>query len=101
MDIKNITSESLRRILRLIDQKDNLLKAVTEVENEMAKVLGGTVGTVAGVFGVAAASAKPAGVKPTGVKPRKQKRTVSPEGRARMAAAQKARWAAKRAGKSA
>jgi hypothetical protein len=43
---------------------------------------------------------RPAGAVKAVAKPMKKKRTMSPEGRARIAAAQKARWAAqKKAGK--
>ena len=44
-----------------------------------------------------AAAARPAAKKPSSVKKAKRKLNLSPEGRARLAAAMKARWAGKRA----
>ena len=41
MDIKHITSDSLRRLLSLTDKKAQLIKAVSEVEDQIAKALKG------------------------------------------------------------
>ena len=39
MDIKHITSDTLRSLLGLTDKKDQLIKAVAGVEDELAKAL--------------------------------------------------------------
>lgn len=41
MDIKHITSDSLRRLLSLTDKKEQLIRAVSDIENEIAKTLKG------------------------------------------------------------
>ena len=41
MDISHITSQSLRRILNLTERKDQLVKLVAELENEISKVFSG------------------------------------------------------------
>lgn len=41
MDLSHITSQSLRRVLTLTERKDELVKLVSELENEIAKVLSG------------------------------------------------------------
>jgi len=46
MEIKHITSDSLRRLLSLTEKKELLIKAVTDVENEIASALKGA-GTAA------------------------------------------------------
>jgi hypothetical protein len=45
MDIKHITSDSLRRLLSLTDKKDQLIKAVADVENQIARTLKGAAST--------------------------------------------------------
>ena len=107
MDISHITSQSLRSLLSLTEKKDELLQGIEEVHAEIIRTLkGGVVGVVeiiksqtatprsasAAKTPVAAAPVKP-------VKPAKAKRTMSAEGRARISAATKARWAARRADK--
>ena len=43
MDLSHITSQSLRRILNLAERKDQLVKLVAELENEITKVFSGVV----------------------------------------------------------
>ena len=45
MDIKHITSDSLRRLLSLTTKKEQLIKAVSDVENEIASALKGAATT--------------------------------------------------------
>jgi DNA-binding MarR family transcriptional regulator len=175
MDIKHITSDSLRRLLSLTDKKEQLINAVADIESEIAKTLKGAATTVveaaeavtpfkparkakkakgtkssgglkerilalleaagdeglrvkdiaeklgskAGNISVwfsttgkdittkvqpgryAVKGVKPAASVPKAAKPAKRKSKISPEGRARIAAATKARWAARRAAKTA
>jgi len=97
MDIKHITSDPLRRLLSLTEKKDQLIKAVTDVENEIVRVIGGAATTVADVVeSVSPGKAPKQGAKPAAAKPAKKKRTMSAAGRARISAATKARWAARR-----
>lgn len=46
MNIKHITSDSLRRLLSLTDKKEQLIKSIQEVENEIARSLTGAATTV-------------------------------------------------------
>lgn len=46
MNIKHITSDSLRHLLSLTDKKEQLIKGIQEVENEIAKTLKGAATTV-------------------------------------------------------
>jgi hypothetical protein len=94
MDIKHITSDTLRSLLGLTDKKDQLIKAVAGVEDELAKALKSiTTTALDAVESVTPGkSAKPA-------KPVKKKRKMSREARARISAASKARWAAHRSKK--
>jgi len=102
MNIKHITSESLRRLLTLTEKKDQLIKAVTDVENEIANALSGAATTVSDFVEVLApGKATTKNSKPAAAKSAKKKRQISPESRAKMAAAAKARWASKRSGKKA
>jgi hypothetical protein len=180
MDIKHITSDSLRRLLSLTTKKEQLIKAVSDVENEIARALKGAATTAvevaeavtpfkpkkkskgskpgslkdrilalleaAGDEGVrvkdiaeklaakpgniavwfsttgkaittkvspgrfarkgaekSSAMAKPAKAPKPAKKPRKAKKKsgLTPEGRAKLAANMKARWAARKAGKPA
>ena len=41
MDLSHITSQSLRRILNLTEQKDRLVSLVAELETEISKVFSG------------------------------------------------------------
>ena len=173
MDIKHITSDSLRRLLNLTTKKEQLIKAVSDVENEIASAFKGAATTAvevaeavtpfkpkksnrnkpgslkdrilalleaAGDEGIRVKdiaeklAAKPANIavwfsttgktitkkvapgrfakstsltKPAKAKAAKKpakakkKSGLTPEGRAKLAASMKARWAAKRAGKPA
>ncbi len=46
MEIKHITSQSLRRLLSLTEKKEQLIKGIQDVENEIAKTLKGAAATV-------------------------------------------------------
>jgi hypothetical protein len=108
MDIKHITSDTLRSLLGLTDKKDQLIKAVAGVEDELAKALKSiTTTALHAVESVSPGkSTKPAkkkrkmSRKTSARKSVKSKRTMSAEGRARISAATKARWAARRAAKA-
>ena len=179
MDIKHITSDSLRRLLSLTTKKEQLIKAVSDVENEIASALKGAATTAVEVAEAVTPfkpKKKPKGSKPGSLKDRilalleaagdegvrvkdiaeklatkpgniavwfsttgkaitkkvapgrfakkgaavpsapakpakahkaakklgkaKRKSGLTPQGRAKLAASMKARWAAKRAGKS-
>lgn len=45
MDIKHITSDSLRRLLSLTDKKEQLIQAVSDIESEIARTLKGAATT--------------------------------------------------------
>ncbi len=108
MDISHITSHSLRSLLSLTERKDELLQGIEEVHAEIIRTLkGGVVGVVEIItsqpaIARPAPAAKPVAVAPmkTVKPPKAKKRTMSLEGRARISAATKARWAARRAAKS-
>ncbi|MFA7345171.1 MAG: hypothetical protein WC003_12780 [Terrimicrobiaceae bacterium] len=76
MDIKHITSESLRRLLGLTDKKEQLVKAVADVEDQIANALKGvataTVEAAEAVtpFKPAKKAGKAKGNKPGGLKER-------------------------------
>lgn len=96
MDIKHLTSDTLRSLLSITSKKEQLIKAVADIENEIAKALKWPVTSVADVVTpskTAKAAKKPAKSK--------KKSGITPEGRAKLAANMKARWAARRAGKPA
>ncbi|MEI6492594.1 MAG: hypothetical protein WCO94_08605 [Verrucomicrobiota bacterium] len=188
MDIKHITSDSLRRLLSLTDKKEQLIKAVSEVEDQIVRTLKGAATTTVevaeavtpfkrakkakkarkskgskpgglkerilalleeagdegirvkdlaaklaskpgniavwfsttgkklvtkvepgryAVKGAKKSAAKPAAAAPVAAarkktsKPAKKKGGITPEGRAKLAANMKARWAARKAGKPA
>jgi hypothetical protein len=102
MDITHITSDSLRRILGLTEKKDQLISAIADVENQLVSVFEAvSAKTSEAVKSLAPAKAAKKSPKPAASKPAKKKRNISPEGRAKMAQAAKARWAARRAGKTA
>lgn len=46
MDLSHITSQSLRRVLNLIERKDQLVALIAELETEIAKALSGAVAKV-------------------------------------------------------
>ena len=91
MDIKHITSDTLRSLLGLTDKKDQLIKAVAGVEDELAKALKSITTTALDAVETVT-PAKPG-------KPVKKKRKMSREARARISAATKTRWAAHRSKK--
>jgi hypothetical protein len=113
MDIKHITSDTLRSLLSITSKKEQLIQAVADIENEIAKVLKGTVTSVVETAEAITPSkpakrrkkrAKKAKATKVAKKPdksKKRKSSLTPEGRAKLAANMKARWAAKRAGKPA
>ena len=79
MDIKHITSDSLRRLLSLTDKKAQLIKAVSDVEDQIAKALKGAATTTLDVAEAVTpfkpakkgkASKKSRGTKPGGLKER-------------------------------
>jgi restriction endonuclease Mrr len=112
MDIKHLTSDTLRSLLSITSKKEQLIKAVADIENEIAKVIKGTVTTVVETAEAVTPSkpakrknrskktkATKAAKKPA--KSKKRKSGITPEGRARLAANMKARWAARKAAKPA
>ena len=109
MDISHITSQSLRSLLSLTEKKDELLQGIEEVHAEIIRTLKGGVVGVVEIIKSQTATPRSASAAKTAVaaapvktdKPAKAKRTMSAEGRARISAATKARWAARRAGKAA
>jgi|ERR1019366_2522698 hypothetical protein len=76
-----ITNISVQQLRQAADLKEKIL----ELENELSQLLGSTTQTVA--------------VKPAAAKAPKKKGGMSAAGKARIAAAQKARWAKVRAAK--
>ena len=46
MDIKHLTSDTLRSLLSITSKKEDLIKAVADIENEIAKALKGAVASV-------------------------------------------------------
>jgi len=109
MDIKHITSDTLRSLLSITSKKEQLIKAVADIETEIAKALKWPITSVAD----AVTASKPAKRKKRNKKAKatkiakkpaklkKRKSGLSPEGRAKLAANMKARWAARKAGKPA
>jgi len=107
MDLTHFTSDTLRSLLNLTEAKEELLRAIQEVENDIAKLFTGSGSSVVATKGKKRGR-KPKTVKatakvkaPNPAKPEKKKRNVSPEVRAKMAAMMKARWEAKRVAASA
>ena len=74
MDLKHITSHSLRSLLNLTTKKDELIKGIEEVETEIAKTLKG-VASVAVEMVEAVTPAKPK-EKPAGKPRNKGKRAA-------------------------
>ena len=113
MDIKHITSDTLRSLLSITSKKEQLIKAVADIENEIAKVIKGAatsvVETAESITPSKAArrrekrsrKTKTTKVSKKPAKAKKQKSGLTPEGRAKLAANMKARWAARKAGKPA
>jgi len=46
MDIKHLTSDTLRSLLSITSKKEDLIKAVADIENEIANVIKGAVTSV-------------------------------------------------------
>jgi len=104
MDISLINSQSLLHLLSLTEKKEELLQILEQIDAEIIRTLKGGVVfeniTSQPAIARPAPAAKSVALVPSKtVKPAKaKKRTMSPEGRARISAATKARWAALRAG---
>jgi len=86
----NITADALRRAAAIRDQIEKLQAQVSSILSGTAPRRGRKPGRVAGPVAKKAA--------PVSAKPRKR-RKLSPEARARIVAAVKARWAREKAGK--
>jgi hypothetical protein len=104
MDIKHLTSDTLRSLLSITSKKEQLIKAVADIENEIAKALKWPVNSVADVYKPAKRKIRSKKAKETKAaknpaKSKKRKSGITPKGRARLAANMKALWAARRAGK--
>ncbi|MCX6970763.1 MAG: hypothetical protein NTV93_11535 [Verrucomicrobia bacterium] len=109
MDISLINSQSLFHLLSLTEKKEELLQIVGQIDAEIIRTLKGgislevvEIASSSVITRPAPAAKNPVAVTPVKtVKPAKAKRTMSAEGRARISAATKARWAARRADKAA
>jgi len=101
MDISLINSQPLLRLLNLTERKEELLKLIEEIDAAIIQTLQGGVSVE--VIQISSASAKPASKPAVKAlpKPDKAKGKMSPAGRARISSMMKARWAARKAGKSA
>ena len=107
MDIKHLTSDTLRSLLSITSKKEQLINAVADIENEIAKVIKWPAISDTVTPSKPArrkkrstkAKATKAAKKPA--KSKKRKSGLTPEGRAKLAANMKARWAARKAGKPA
>jgi len=74
MELKHITSHTLRSLLSLTTKKDELIKGIEEVETEIAKTLKGVASAAVGmVESVTPAKRKE---KPAGKPRKKVKRTA-------------------------
>ena len=104
MDISLINSQSLLRLLALTEKKEELLGIVDNIDAAIIATLKGGVSVeVASVPASAAPAQKPVASLKAPAKPAKAKKKsgLTPEGRAKLAANMKARWAARKAGKPA
>jgi hypothetical protein len=106
MDIKHLTSDTLRSLLSITSKKEQLIKAVADIENEIAKALKWPVISVADASKPVKRKKRSKKTKATKIakkpaKSKKRKSGLTPEGRAKLAANMKARWAARKAGKPA
>ena len=103
MDISLINSQSLLHLLSLTEKKEELLQILGQIDAEIIRTLKGGISVEVVEIASSPTIAKtPVAVAPVKTaKPAKAKRTMSAEGRARISAATKARWAARRAGKAA
>ena len=110
MSLTHITSQSLLHLLSLTEKKEEILQILERIDAEIIRTLhsGISVEVVEIASSPAIALPAPTAKNPVAVAPittvkapKAKKRTMSPEGRARISAATKARWAARRAGKAA
>ena len=114
MDISLINSQSLLQLLGLVEKKEQLLLVLQEIDSAIIDALkGGTVSVeilevakkpASAVLPPAPAATRTVAAGEAPSKPAKvakKNSKMSPEGRARIGAAAKARWAAARAAKSA
>lgn len=112
MNLTHITSYSIRHLLNLTEKKEQFLKGIEEVENEIAKALKGAATSFVEaaeavtpfkpakkVIGKKSRKAKSIKIAKKPAKLKKRKSGLTPEGRAKLAANMKARWAARKAGK--
>ena len=112
MDISLINSQSLLQLLSLVEKKEQLLQVLQEIDAAIIDTFkGGSVSAdilevakkpASAVLPPAPAATMPVAAVKAPSKPAKvakKKSKMSPEGRARIGAAAKARWAARRAGK--
>ena len=110
MDISLINSQSLLRLLSLTEKKEELLQILEQIDAEIIRTLKGgisvevvEIASSPAIARLAPTEKNPVAVTPTKTvkAPKAKKRTMSAEGRARISAATKARWAARRTGKAA
>jgi len=87
--VANLSVQQLRQALSLREQIERL-------EQDLAAILGGPVAAKAKVVGRPSTKAE----KPATTAPRRRRGYISAAGRARIAAAQRARWAKAKAGKA-
>ncbi len=78
MSLSQLTSAHLKKAAKLISKKDGFLAKIKVIENELESLIGGTV---------------PDSEK----RPRKKRRKMSAAARAKIATAQKKRWATAKA----
>jgi hypothetical protein len=102
MDISLIKSQSLVRLLALTEKKEELLRTVAQIDAFIIETLRGgvSVETIKYVSAPATPTVAPTSESKISVVKPAKKRKLSAAGRARIAAAMKARWEAHRAGKA-
>ena len=100
MNISLINRQSLLHLLSLTEKKEEILQILEQIDAEIIRTLQGGISVEVVEIASSPTIAKtPVAVAPVKTaKPAKAKRTMSAEGRARISAATKARWAARRAG---
>ena len=110
MDISLINSQSLLHLLSLTEKKEETLQILEQIDAEIIRTLQRGVSVEVVETASSPVITRPAPTASTGKNPvavapiktvkapKAKKRTMSPEGRARISAATKARWAARRAG---
>jgi hypothetical protein len=102
MDISLINSQSLLRLLNLTERKEALLQLLDEIDAEIIKTFKGGISAEVVKF-ARPTPAEKTPVATASIKSLKitKRRTMITESRARISAATKARWAARRADKDA